>query len=317
METKPTLGLIGLGIMGRPMARNLMKAGYRLTVLDIDSSAVAALTAEGATAGSTPAQVAAATDVLITMLPDSPQVREVYLGPSGAFEALRAGWLAIDMSSIAPSTARELAEKASSAGAEMLDAPVSGGDKGAIARTLSIMVGGSDEAYERALPILQAMGKTIVHVGAAGAGQVVKICNQVVVAVVIEAVSEALVLGAKAGVDPSLIADVLQGGLAATRVLEMRRDNMLSGKFEPGFRIRLHLKDLKNALELAREMNVALPAAAQVDQLMRAAAAAGHADYDHSGLITVLEEMAGFSLTEAAGRSGSQLGYGDGTGRGA
>ena len=306
METKPTLGLIGLGIMGRPMARNLMKAGYRLTVLDIDSSAVAALTAEGATAGSTPAQVAAATDVLITMLPDSPQVREVYLGPSGAFEALRAGWLAIDMSSIAPSTARELAEKASAAGAEVLDAPVSGGDKGAIAGTLSIMVGGSDEAYERALPILQAMGKTIVHVGAAGAGQVVKICNQVVVAVVIEAVSEALVLGAKAGVDPSLIADVLQGGLAATRVLEMRRENMLSGSFEPGFRIRLHLKDLKNALELARETNVALPAAAQVDQLMRVAVAAGHADYDHSGLITVLEEMAGFSLTEAAsGRSGS------------
>jgi len=297
METTPTLGLIGLGIMGRPMARNLMKAGYHLTVLDIDSSAVAALAAEGAAVGTAPAQVAASTDVLITMLPDSPQVREVYLGRSGAFEALRAGWLAIDMSSIAPSTARELAERAAAAGAEMLDAPVSGGDKGAIAGTLSIMVGGTDEAYERALPILQALGKTIVHVGAAGAGQVVKVCNQVVVAVVIEAVSEALVLGAKAGVDPALIADVLQGGLAATRVLEMRRDNMLSGRFDPGFRIRLHLKDLKNALDLARETNVALPAAAQVDQLMRAAAAAGHADYDHSGLITVLEEMAGFSVS--------------------
>jgi 2-hydroxy-3-oxopropionate reductase len=300
METKPTLGLIGLGIMGRPMARNLMKAGYSLTVLDIDSAAVAALGAEGATVGTTPAQVGASTDILITMLPDSPQVREVYLGPGGAFEALRAGWMAIDMSSIAPSTARELAGRASAAGAEMLDAPVSGGDKGAIAGTLSIMVGGSDGAYERALPIFLALGKTIVHVGAAGAGQVVKICNQVVVAVVIEAVSEALVLGAKAGVDPSLIADVLQGGLAATRVLELRRDNMLSGSFDPGFRIRLHLKDLKNALELAREIEVALPAAAQVDQLMRVAAAAGHADYDHSGLITVLEEMAGFRLSERA-----------------
>ena len=305
MDAKPALGLIGLGIMGRPMVRNLMKAGYRVTVLDIDSSAVAALAAEGAAVGTTPADVAASTDVLITMLPDSPQVRDVYLGPGGAFEALRAGWLAVDMSSIAPSTARELAELASAAGAEMLDAPVSGGDKGAIAGTLSIMVGGSDEAYERALPILQAMGKTIVHVGDAGAGQVVKICNQVVVAVVIEAVSEALVLGAKAGVDPSLIADVLQGGLAGTRVLEMRRGNMLSGSFEPGFRIGLHLKDLKNALELARETNVALPAAAQVDQLMRVAAAAGHADYDHSGLITVLEEMAGFRVAErASGRSG-------------
>lgn len=303
METKPKLGLIGLGIMGRPMARNLMRAGYGLTVLDIDSSAVAALAAKGATAGRSPALVAASTDVLVTMLPDSPQVRQVYLGPNGAFAALRPGWLAIDMSSIAPSTARELAERASTAGAEILDAPVSGGDKGAIAGTLSIMVGGSDEGYERALPILQALGKTIVHVGGAGAGQVVKVCNQVVVAVVIEAVSEALVLGAKAGVDPSKIADVLQGGLAATRVLEMRRDNMLSGCFDPGFRIRLHLKDLKNALDLARETNVALPGAALVEQLMRAAAAAGHEDYDHSGLITVLEAMAGFSVAEmAAGR---------------
>jgi 2-hydroxy-3-oxopropionate reductase len=306
MDTKPSLGLIGLGIMGRPMARNLMKAGYRLTVLDIDSSAVAALAAEGAEVGRTAVQVAASTDVLITMLPDSPQVREVYLGRDGAFEALRAGWLAIDMSSIAPSTARELAERAAAAGTEMLDAPVSGGDKGAIAGTLSIMVGGSAEAFERALPILQAMGETIVHVGGPGAGQVVKVCNQVVVAIVIEAVSEALVLGAKAGVDPSLIADVLQGGLAATRVLEMRRDNMLAGSFDPGFRIRLHLKDLKNALELARETDVALPAAAQVEQLMRVAVAAGHADYDHSGLITVIEGLAGFSLSEgASGRSGS------------
>jgi 2-hydroxy-3-oxopropionate reductase len=298
MDNKPSLGLIGLGIMGRPMARNLLKGGYRLTVHDIDGSAVAALAAEGAIAGTTPGQVAASTDVLITMLPDSPQVREVYLGRNGAFEALRPGWLAIDMSSIAPSTARELAGRASAGGAEMLDAPVSGGDAGAIAGTLSIMVGGSDAAYERALPILGALGRTIVHVGPPGAGQVVKVCNQVVVAVVIEALSEALVLGAKAGVDPARIADVLQGGLAATKVLEMRRDNMLSGRFDPGFRIRLHLKDLKNALDLGRETNVALPAAAQVEQLMRAAAAAGRADYDHSGLITLLEDLAGFRLTD-------------------
>lgn len=298
MDNEPSLGLIGLGIMGRPMARNLLKAGYRLTVLDIDASAVAALAADGATPGTAPAQVAASTDVLITMLPDSPQVREVYLGPDGAFEALRPSWLAIDMSSIAPSTARELAGRAAAAGAEMLDAPVSGGDKGAAAGSLSIMVGGSAAAYERALPILQALGKTIVHCGPAGAGQVVKVCNQVVVAVVIEALSEALVLGAKAGVDPQRIADVLQGGLASTRFLEMRRDNFMSGRFEPGFRIRLHLKDLRNALELARETNVALPAAAQVEQLMRAAAAAGRADYDHSGLITLLEDLAGFRLTD-------------------
>jgi len=300
METKPKLGLIGLGIMGRPMARNLLRAGYTLTVHDVNRAAVDELAAEGAVAGSSPVEVAAAADVLVTMLPDSPQVREVYAGPGGAFEALRPGFLAIDMSSIAPGTARELAGVAAAAGAELLDAPVSGGEPGAIAGTLSIMVGGSEAGFERALPILGAMGRTIVHVGPAGAGQVVKVCNQVVVAVVIEAVSEALVLGAKAGVDPAKIADVLQGGLAATKVLELRRENMLTGRFDPGFRVRLHLKDLKNALELAREIDVALPAAAQVDQLMRAMEAAGRADYDHSGLITMLEDLAAFPVAEAA-----------------
>jgi 2-hydroxy-3-oxopropionate reductase len=300
MTATPSIGLIGLGIMGRPMGRNLLKAGYALTVHDVDRRAVDELVAEGAIAGLSPREVAAETDVLITMLPDSPQVSEVYAGAGGAFEALREGWLAIDMSSIAPATARELAARAAAAGAEMLDAPVSGGDKGAIAGTLSIMVGGSEAAFGRALPILQAMGKTIVHVGPAGAGQVVKVCNQVVVAVVIEAVAEALVLGAKAGVDPAKIADVLQGGLAATKVLELRRGNMLGGRFDPGFRVRLHLKDLKNALELAREIDVALPAAATVDQLMRAMAAAGRADYDHSGLITMLEDLAAFPVAEAA-----------------
>jgi 2-hydroxy-3-oxopropionate reductase len=300
MNDTPSIGLVGLGIMGRPMARNLLKAGYRLVVHDVVRGAVDELVAEGAVAGTSPREVAAATDVLITMLPDSPQVRDVYLGPDGAFEALRPGWLAIDMSSIAPSTARELAERAATSGAEMLDAPVSGGDKGAIAGTLSIMVGGSTEAFARALPILQAMGRTIVHVGPAGAGQVVKVCNQVTVAVVIEAVSEALLLGAKAGVDPAKIADVLQGGLAATKVLELRRENMLTGRFDPGFRIRLHRKDLKNAMELGAETQVALPAAAVVEQLMRAAAAAGRADYDHSGLLTVLEDLAGFRVCDAA-----------------
>ena len=300
MDAKPSLGLIGLGIMGRPMARNLLAAGYALTVHDVNRAAVEELVAQGATAGSSARQVAASTDVLITMLPDSPQVRDVYLGSDGAFEALRPGWLAIDMSSIAPSTARELAERATAAGADALDAPVSGGDKGAIAGTLSIMVGGTEAAFQRAAPILQAMGKTIVHVGPAGAGQVVKVCNQVVVAVVIEAVSEALVLGTKAGVDPARIVEVLQGGLAATKVLEMRRDNMLSGHFDPGFRIRLHLKDLKNALELGREVDVPLPAAAQVEQLMRAMAATGRADFDHSGLIALVEDLAAFRMPDGA-----------------
>src|ERR1035437_1623924 len=305
MDPKPTIGLIGLGIMGRPMAGNLLKAGYPLIGHDVTRAAVNDLVAEGATAGTSPRQVAEAVDVLITLLPDSPQVREVYAGPDGAFEALRPGWLAIDMSSISPRVSRKLASHAAAGGAELLDAPVSGGDKGAIAGTLSIMVGGSDAGFARALPILQAMGKTIVLCGPAGAGQVVKLANQVVVAIVIDAVSEALVLGSKAGVDPERIIEVLQGGLAATKVLEMRGPNFLSGKFDPGFRIRLHLKDLKNALESGRENGVVLPLTAQVEQLMQAARVAGRGDFDHSGLIPVLEDLASFRVADAV-RSRSQ-----------
>ena len=296
MGALPRIGLIGVGIMGRPMGLNLLSAGYQLTVYDVNPLGVADIVSAGGVSASSPREVAGAVDVLITMLPDSPQVLEVYLGANGAFEALRPDWLVIDMSSIDPAVSRDLAQRASAAGAEMLDAPVSGGDKGAIAGTLSIMVGGSDEAYARALPILSTMGKTVTHVGPSGSGQVVKVCNQVVVAVVIEAVAEALVLGAKAGVDPNLIADVLQGGLAATRVLEMRRENMIGGNFEPGFRIRLHLKDLKNAMELARANAVPLPAASQVEQLMLSMLASGRGELDHSALITVLQDLAGFSI---------------------
>jgi 2-hydroxy-3-oxopropionate reductase len=299
MADLPKLGLIGLGIMGRPMARNLLKAGYSLVVRDLNQAAVDELVAEGAVAGTSSRDVAATTDVLITMLPDSPDVQAVYTGTDGAFEALRPGWLAIDMSSISPGVSRELAAQAAAGGAELIDAPVSGGDKGAIAGTLSIMVGGSAEGFARALPILEAMGKTIVHCGPAGAGQVVKVANQVVVAVVIEAVSEALVLGSKAGVDPRRIVEVLQGGLAATKVLEMRSSNFLGGTFDPGFRIRLHLKDLKNALELANETGVSLPATILVEGLMQDASAAGRSDFDHSGLITVIQDLAGFAVPDA------------------
>ncbi len=292
----PRLGLVGLGIMGRPMARNLLRGGYGLVVHDINRDAVTELAAEGATPADSAREVAASCDVLITMLPDSPEVQDAYLGSDGAFEALRPEWLAIDMSSIAPRVARNLAVRAAAAGAEMLDAPVSGGDKGAIAGTLSIMVGGPEEAFQRAMPIFAVLGKTIVHVGPAGAGQVVKVCNQVVVAVVIEALAEALVLGSKAGVDPGRILDVLQGGLAATKVAELRRSNMLEGHFEPGFRTRLHLKDLRNALDLARETGVVLPATAEVEQLMVAMRVAGRGDLDHSGLISVIEDLADFRV---------------------
>lgn len=291
-QDRPTLGFIGLGIMGRPMARNLLAAGYAVTVLDHKAAVMAELAAEGARTAPTPREVGLASDVLITMLPDSPQVREVYLDADGALEAARPGWLAIDMSSIAPATARELAERAAVAGAQMLDAPVSGGEPGAIAGALSIMVGGGAEALERARPILEVLGSTIVHVGPAGAGQVVKACNQVVVGVVIEAVAEALLLGARAGVDPARIADVLQGGLAATRVLELRREKFLTGSYEPGFRLRLHLKDLRNALALADETGLSLPAAGEVEQLMATAVAEGRGELDHTALLAVLEDMA-------------------------
>lgn len=300
-ELRPSVGFVGLGIMGMPMARNLLRAGHEVVVLDILPAPVEELVADGATTAATPREVAAATDVMITMLPDSPEVEAVYLGPDGVLAAARAGWLAIDMSSISPRVARELATRAEAAGAEMLDAPVSGGDKGAIAGTLSIMVGGSEAGFARAHPVLQALGTTIVHVGPSGAGQVAKVCNQVVVAMVIEAVSEALVLGVKAGVDPARIVDVLQGGLASTKVLEMRGDNILGGRFDPGFRVRLHLKDLKNALELAREAGVVMPATVEVEQLMQRMRIAGRGDYDHSGLVTVLEDLAGVRVCDAVG----------------
>ncbi len=298
-DGRPLIGFIGLGIMGKPMARNLLKAGYRLVVHNRSPQAVRELEAEGAAAARNPREVAQKTDLVITMLPDSPDVEHVYLGKDGAFEAIRPGWLAIDMSTIDPRVSRELARRAGDHGAHMLDAPVSGGDKGAIAGTLSIMVGGPAQAFERAQPIFAALGKTIVHVGPSGSGQVVKACNQIVVGGVIEVVAEALVLGAKAGVDPERIVQVLQGGLASTRVLEMKGSNMLEGRFEPGFRTRLHLKDLRIALELGREAGVVLPTAAIVEQLMQRMRVAGREGYDHAGLITVLEDLAQFPVRKA------------------
>jgi 2-hydroxy-3-oxopropionate reductase len=296
----PCVGFIGVGVMGKPMARNLLQAGYPLIVFDTVGAAADEVVDLGASRGEGPREVALTCDVLITMLPDSADVEAVFLGADGAIQGARQGWLAIDMSSISPRVARELSARVEAVGAEMLDAPVSGGDKGAIAGTLSIMVGGTGAAFSRALPILQVLGKTIVHVGPAGAGQIVKICNQVVVAVVIEAVSEALVLGAKAGVDPERIVEVLQGGLAATRVLEMRSPNILGGRFDPGFRVRLHLKDLRNALDLAREAGVIVPVTAEVEQLMQRLRVAGRGDCDHSGLVTVLEDLAGIRVCDAA-----------------
>ncbi len=294
------IGLIGLGIMGKPMARNLVKAGYSLVVHNRSRGAVDELTGESGqiTAANSPREVAEQVSIVITMLPDSPDVQAVVFGEDGILEAMGSGDLLIDMSTIAPETAIEVSDALNARGASALDAPVSGGDKGAIAGTLSIMVGGDAADFERAMPIFQAMGKTIVHVGAPGAGQTVKACNQVVVAMNYAAVSEALVLGSKAGVDPAKIVEVLNGGLAASRVLEMRGPTMIEHNFTPGFRVNLHRKDLGIALSTGKENGVSMPATALVSQLFDALAATGSGDLDHSALVTIYEQLADHTIGE-------------------
>jgi len=287
-----TIGFIGLGIMGKPMAHNLLNAGFPLVVLNRHQAVTDEFVAAGSTSGARPRDIAAACDVLITMLPGSPQVEEVLLGPAGVIEGAHAGLIVVDMSTISPAVTKTLASRLAERGIAMLDAPVSGGDRGAIAGTLSIMVGGDQETFKRCLPIFQALGKTIVHIGESGAGQVVKACNQIVVALVIEAVSEALVLGSKAGVDPAKILQVLSGGLAANRVLQLRGASMLTHDFTPGGRIRFHHKDLGIALEAGRTYGVSLPVTALVDQMFASLEIKGRGDLDHSALLTYLEDLA-------------------------
>jgi len=292
--TKP-VGFIGLGIMGKPMVRNLAKAGYRLVVHNRSRAAVDELTAESdqILAGASPADVTGQADIVITMLPDSPDVRDVVFGENGILTATKPGQLLIDMSTIAPATAVKVNEALVAKGASAVDAPVSGGDKGAIAGTLSIMVGGTDADIDRAMPLFKAMGKTIVHLGGPGAGQITKACNQIVVAINYAAVSEALVLAQRSGVDPGKVAQVLGGGLAASRVLEMRGPTMIERSFQPGFRVDLHRKDLGIALASGRGTGTPLPVTALVSQLYDAVAANGGGQLDHSSLITVLDRLAG------------------------
>ena len=287
-----TIGFVGLGIMGKPMAHNLLKAGFPVIVHNRHQEVTDEFVAAGASPGARPRDIAASCDVLITMLPASPQIEEVLLGPGGAIEGASAGLIVIDMSTISPVVTRTLAAQLAAHGITMLDAPVSGGDKGAIAGTLSIMVGGEEDTFKRCLPIFQALGKTIVHVGGSGAGQVVKACNQIVVALIIEAVSEALVLGSKAGVDPAKILQVLSGGLAANRVIELRGASMLAHDFTPGGRIRTHHKDLGIVLELGRTYGVSLPVTALVDQMFASLETRGRGDLDHTALLSYLEDLA-------------------------
>src|SRR5437867_637007 len=286
-----TIGFIGLGIMGKPMAHNLLKAGFPVIVHNRHQEVTDELVTAGAMAGALPRDIAASCDVLITMLPDSPQVEEVLVSADGVIEGAHTGLIVIDMSTISPIVTRRLAAQLASHDISMLDAPVSGGDKGAIAGTLSIMVGGEEDIFKRCMPIFQALGKTIVHVGKSGAGQVVKACNQIVVALIIEAVSEALVLGSKTGVDPAKILQVLNGGLAANRVIELRGASMLEHDFAPGGRIKTHHKDMGIILELGRRYGVSLPVTALVDQMFASLESRGRGDLDHSALLTYLEDL--------------------------
>jgi 2-hydroxy-3-oxopropionate reductase len=294
----PTIGFIGLGIMGKPMARNLLKAGYSLVVRNRSRTAVDELSKEGAQAAGSSKEVAERTDVLITMLPDSPDVELVYAGEQGIFAGAKPGMQLIDMSSISPVVARKLAGEAEKRGLDMIDAPVSGGEAGAISATLSIMIGGKANAVERAMPIFQVLGKNIVHIGDPGAGQVTKAANQMVVGTTIAIVSEALVLAAKAGVDPAKVRQALLGGFAQSKILEAHGQKMLERNFKPGFRIRLHEKDMKIALATGSEYGVPLIVTSQVAQMMTAMKAMGNGDLDHSGLVRFVEELAKTELSK-------------------
>lgn len=295
--SNPTVGFIGLGIMGRPMAQNLIDTGYPLVVHNRSQPPVDALVAAGATAAESPRQVAEQSDVVITMLPDSPDVELVALGGTGApgslIEGAGPGLIYIDMSTIAPAVALRVAGALAEKGVRCLDAPVSGGDVGAQQGTLSIMVGGDEATFEEVQPIFDVLGKSAVLCGPLGAGQTVKACNQVLVAVTIAGVSEALTLGAKAGVDPAKIVQVLSGGLARCGVLENRGQRMVHGDFEPGFRIRLHYKDLNIIRQTSKDHTVPLPVTAAVHELFATAMALERGELDHSGLLTVVEDLSG------------------------
>lgn len=288
------IGFIGLGIMGKPMAKNLLKAGYSLTVYDINPAAMVELVAAGATAAASPREAASQVPVVITMLPNSPQVREAVMGANGVLEGAAKGTILIDMSSIAPLAAQEVGAAAAALGVEMLDAPVSGGEPKAIDGTLSIMAGGKPEVFERCREILLKMGASAIHCGDIGAGNTTKLANQVIVALNIAAMSEALVLGAKAGVDPAVIFEAIRGGLAGSTVLEAKAPMVLNGNFKPGFKIDLHIKDLNNALDTAKEVGVPLPLTSQVMEILQALKVDGKGQNDHSGIVEFYEKLAKF-----------------------
>ncbi|MCW2982039.1 MAG: 2-hydroxy-3-oxopropionate reductase [Solirubrobacterales bacterium] len=292
------VGFIGLGVMGAPMARNLMAAGYEVVAWNRSAGPLEELAAAGARAADGPGAVAGEADVVISIVKDDAAVREVLSGPEGAIGATPAGSLVIDMSTVSPALARELAEEAAAREVGFLDAPVSGGDVGARDGTLSIMVGGEAAEVERARPVFEVLGSRVTHVGAAGAGQVAKACNQVLVAVIFGGLAEALVLGSKLGVDPAAILDAVGGGMAANRIMEVRRDNFLDHDFAPGFKVDLHHKDLEIALGASGEVDAPLPLTAEVQQMFRQLRAAGFGEEDDSALLRVAEQRANHRLPD-------------------
>lgn len=287
-----TIGFVGLGVMGRPMAHNLLAAGYPLVVHSRTMERAAPLIRAGAAAAGSPAAVAKAAEVVITMLPDTPDVEQVAEGSDGLFAGASEGLVWIDMSSISSAASTELAARAAARGIAMLDAPVSGGETGAVAGTLSIMVGGDEVTFERCLPVLRVMGGSVVRVGGPGAGQLAKACNQIVVGCTLAGVAEALVLAGKAGVDAAKVREVLLGGFAQSRILDVHGERMLTGDFAPGFRASLHRKDLVNALDAGRTYGSSLMLSSLVTELLNAQIAAGDGDLDHSALVKVYEALA-------------------------
>lgn len=286
------IGFIGLGIMGKPMSKNLIKAGHELVVLDRNQVAVAEVVALGAKSANSAAEVAAQVELVITMLPNSPHVKEVLLGAGGVVEGGKPGLIVADMSSIAPLVSRELAVELEKKGIALLDCPVSGGEPKAIDGTLSVMVGGNQAIFDKIAPVLQAMAGSVVRVGEIGAGNIAKLCNQTIVAINIAAMSEALVLAAKAGCEPDLVYKAIRGGLAGSTVLDAKAPLVMDRKFNPGFRINLHIKDLQNVLDTSHEVGAPLPLIATVMEMMQALRNDGLGDADHGALIQFYEKMA-------------------------
>ncbi len=286
------VGFIGLGIMGKPMSHNLIKAGHSLVVYDIVPELVADVAASGATAGKSAMDVAARSDVVITMLPDGAEVEAAVLGPEGALAGAKTGAIFVDMSSISPIVAQKVGTACAAKGVEFLDAPVSGGEPKAIDGTLAIMVGGKQEVFDKILPLFQAMGSGATLTGPVGAGNVTKLANQMMVAVNIAAMGEALVLATKAGLDPEVVFNAVKGGLAGSAVLNAKAPMVIARNFKPGFRIRLHQKDLRNALLAAESMKVSLPFTSLAQQVLMALMNSGRGDLDHSAIATFMEDLA-------------------------